>query len=190
MKTNFFEHIAGLQLAGDLNMVISNHNENKLTVSIYLNNKKAGENAGKTIIPLILNGTAEELDNGFFEAVTQPLQQTSGLLVNIATYAKGLEKAKQTAKSDHKTKSNTNTRQNGEEDGIEVSEPQVSKEDKRKAYTDILRQIVELDNSCKYEEALALLPSVSEYPDREAEIEKRKADLERKNQQKQLLWNE
>ncbi|MFC2728834.1 MAG: hypothetical protein ACFN4Y_04120, partial [Centipeda sp. (in: firmicutes)] len=36
--------------------------------------------------PLVLRGTAEELDAGFFQSITQPLEETSSLLVNMEQY--------------------------------------------------------------------------------------------------------
>ena len=46
------------------------------------------------IPPLTLRGTAEELDNGFFETVPTPLQTASGLMDNMEIFMKQLEEAK------------------------------------------------------------------------------------------------
>jgi PRTRC genetic system protein E len=173
---NFFQKIADLQIAGNLNITIKPNDNGYLTVSVLVTNSKATENSIKTIPPLLLKGNPGELDEGFFEAIIQPLQQTDGLLQNIAEYQRGQDKVKTSLKgNDKKSK-----------DDIEVT-PQPSKEDKRKEYTEAIRKIVELTGLLKFDEALALLPSVADYPDKSVEILKRKADLERMNAQKQLL---
>jgi hypothetical protein len=71
----------------------------------------------------------------------------------------------------------------GDETDMELGEPKVSTEDKRKAYTEAIRKVVELNDACKYEDALAILPSVVEYPEKAEELNKRKADLTRKKEQ-------
>jgi PRTRC genetic system protein E len=48
----------------------------------------------KTIPPLNLRGTAEELDNGFFDSVATPLQTASGLMVDMENFMKQLEEAR------------------------------------------------------------------------------------------------
>ncbi len=50
-----------------------------------------------------------------------------------------------------------------------------------------MKKVAELDSACKYEQALAELPSTEDFPDRTAEIEKAKTELERKSKQLSLL---
>jgi PRTRC genetic system protein E len=52
------------------------------------------DEARKLIPPVNLKGTAEELDNGFFETVGTPLQTASGLMVNMESFMKQMEEAK------------------------------------------------------------------------------------------------
>jgi PRTRC genetic system protein E len=181
MTTNFFQNIAELNITGHLNITIKPGEDSKLAVSVLVTNPKASENSAKAIPPLLLKGNAQDLDEGFFDAIIQPLQQTDTLLVNIAEYQKGQEKAKTSLKSNEKK-----TKDDASKDDIEVT-PQPSKEEKRKEYTEAVRKVVELTGQCKFEEALAILPSVTDFPDKSAEILKRKADLERMQAQKQLL---
>jgi tetratricopeptide (TPR) repeat protein len=138
---------------------------------------------------MTFKGTAEELDEAFFDKIQAPVQDASGLFHNMDTYVKGLEEAKKQSKMEQdkkaqeiKAKSATKASTTG--DGIEISsEPKVRKEEKRKIYEDAMKKIGELNDTCKYEEALALLPSVTDYPEKQSELEKKKADLERKQQQ-------
>ena len=67
MNANFFHQVAQLQITGDLQLTIAKGAENNLIVSVMLQNEQCGDNAKNIIPPLNLRGTAEELDNGFFE---------------------------------------------------------------------------------------------------------------------------
>ena len=65
--------------------------------------KAVKENAVKSIPPLLLKGTPQELDEGFFDAVVEPLLQTETLIQNIADYQMAQEKVK-TISTGSKTK--------------------------------------------------------------------------------------
>ena len=94
MQTNFFRQLANLNLTGDLQITLRPTKENRFVLSIMLNNEQCGDEAKKIIPPLNLRGTAEELDNGFFESISTPLQTASGLMVDIENFMKQLEEAK------------------------------------------------------------------------------------------------
>lgn len=82
VQTNFFRQIVKLNLTGDLQLTLRATEENSFVLSILLINEQCGDKARKLIPPLNLRGTAEELDNGFFEKVANPLQTVSGLMVD------------------------------------------------------------------------------------------------------------
>jgi PRTRC genetic system protein E len=94
MQTNFFRHIAKMDLTGDLQITLRPTTENCFVLSILLSNEQCGDEARKLIPPLNLRGTAEELDNGFFEQITTPLQTASGLMVDMEAFMKQLEEVK------------------------------------------------------------------------------------------------
>jgi len=144
------------------------------------------DNALKAIPPMLLRGTPDELDEGFFEVITQPIQQTAGLYNNLNAYHKEVEEARIKSKmeQDKKAKENkTKTASASSKDDIEIGEAKPNKEEKRKAYVQAMIQINELSGGCKYEEALALLPSIADYPEKEAELKKKAEDLNRKKDQ-------
>ena len=184
MKTNFFENIANLNTPGFWKIGIHNDVNGRFVVSALYSPQETPDPAAKTIAPLIFKGTAEEMGDGFFDAIVQPVQQTAGLYSTIAEYSKSIEAAKkkvtQTAKS-QPTKVKTAGGENDEE--IEVGESKISAEEKKKAYFDTIKKVAELNDACKYDDALNLLPSVADYPEKKDEIEKRRADLERKRAQ-------
>ncbi|PZP43185.1 MAG: hypothetical protein DI598_16030 [Pseudopedobacter saltans] len=94
MNTNFFNQIQTLDFTGVLQLNISKGAENNLIVSVLLNNEQCGDNAKKLIPPLTLRGTAEELDNGFWQQITTPIQKISGLMVDMEKFQKQLEEVK------------------------------------------------------------------------------------------------
>jgi PRTRC genetic system protein E len=94
MQTNFFRQLANMNLTGDLQITLRPTTENSFVLSVLLNNEQCGDEARKLIPPLNLRGTAEELDNGFFESISTPLQTASGLMVDMESFMKQLEEAK------------------------------------------------------------------------------------------------
>jgi len=184
MKTNFFEQIANLNAPGIWKLGIQNDANGHFVVSALYSPVQSAEPALKTIAPLIFKGTATEMDEGFFEAIEKPVQETAVLYSNIATYTKNLDNAKKKLSQGNKSQPVKKTEATGgDEADIEVGEPKVSAEDKKKAYTEAIRKVVELNDACKYEDALNILPSVADYPDKKEELEKKRADLERKKTQ-------
>lgn len=94
MQTNFFRQLTNMKLSGDLQITLRPNTENNFVLSVLLNNEQCGDDARKFIPPLNLRGTAEELDNGFFESISAPLQTASGLMVDMENFMKQLEEAK------------------------------------------------------------------------------------------------
>jgi PRTRC genetic system protein E len=185
MKTNFFQNIASLNVPGNWKLTLHTDEDGNFTASALFNALHNADNALQTIPPMLLRGTAVELDEGFFEVITEPVQQTAGLYHNLNAYHKGLEEARLKSKmeqdkkaKENKAKPKTETGGAGEDD-IEISEPKPSKEEKRKAYAQAMIGINELKAACKYGEALALLPAIADYPEKEAELTKKAEELNR-----------
>ena len=159
MQTNFFRQIAKLNLTGDLQITLRPTTDNNFVLSVLLNNEQCGDEARKMIPPLNLRGTAEELDNGFFENISTPLQTASGLMVDIESFMKQVEEAKKKSAME-KEKSDKEKKE---------------KEGKDKKYKEALQKAEELEKDGKYKEAWSALPKVSEFPDY-AEIIRKKQD--------------
>ncbi|KQB43866.1 Prtrc system protein e [Flavobacterium daejeonense] len=161
MNTNFFNQIAQLEITGNLQLTISRGAENKLVVSILIQNEQCGDNAKQLIPPLNLRGTAEELDEGFFESIAVPLQTASGLMVNMEAYMKQLENAqKQSAMEKEKT-----------------DKEKKVKDEKEKKYKEAMAKADELDNDGKPRDAWMKVPNPNDYPEYAEAINKRKKEL-------------
>jgi PRTRC genetic system protein E len=205
MKTNFFEQIATLEFQGALNLNMTKNAEGFLTVSVYLPNLTT-DTAGNIIPPMILKGHAAELDEGFFDAIAAPVKQTSSLFANMDAYQQSLKKAAESSKAevDKKNKANkakttantaTEADDDDEQDDTETlfsaqENEQKALAEKKKRYENAMTQVSELNKLCKYAEAIALLPSVDEYPEHTAEIESKRTTLEKRKSQYEELMQE
>lgn len=163
MQTNFFRQLANLQLTGDLHIVLTKTAETQYLASVLLKNEQCGDEAKKSIPPLNLRGTAEELDNGFFENITTPLQTASGLMVDMESFMKQLEEAKRKSAMEKE----------------KADKEKKEKEAKDKKYKDALEKAETLEKESKYKEAWSVLPKVSEYPDYAENIRKKQDEYER-----------
>jgi PRTRC genetic system protein E len=182
MTTNFFQNIATLNLPGTWKLIIQTDEQGNFTVS-ELFKATCGDKAVNLIVPLNLTGTAKDLDEGFFSLVTTPAVKSTELMSNLEAHLKSVEQAKAASKmeQDKKAKTAKPVVADAKKDGD--SEASEAKLEKKKLYEATMKAIADLSADCKYEQALTLLPSVEEYPDRELEINKLKTDLLRKKEQ-------
>ena len=79
METNFFSQLNALQGSGNWKINISFLDGGQMLVSVLL--EKAGNE--KPLAPIVFNGTAGELDGGFFGAVKFPAEQTAELFASL-----------------------------------------------------------------------------------------------------------
>jgi PRTRC genetic system protein E len=163
MQTNFFRQLATLNLTGDLQITLRPTEENRFVLSVLLQNEQCGDNAKKLIPPLNLRGTAEELDNGFFESISVPLQTASGLMVDMEIYMKQLEETKKQSAMEKE----------------KADREKKEKEAKDKKYKDAFQKAENLEKEGKYKEAWSALPKVSENPQYADTIRKKQDEYER-----------
>lgn len=161
MNANFFHQITQLQITGDLQLTIAKGAENNLIVSVMLQNEQCGDNAKNIIPPLNLRGTAEELDNGFFEKITTPIQTASGLMVDMESFMKQLEETKKQSAM--------------EKDKVDRQKKEQEAKDKK--FKDVMAKADELEKEGKFREAWVKVPEITEFPEKADEIRKRKREL-------------
>jgi PRTRC genetic system protein E len=161
MNTNFFNQIAQMDITGSLNLTICKGAENNLIVSVMLSNEQCGDTAKNLIPPLTFRATAQELDEGFFEELTTPLQTVSGLMVDMEAYMKQLEEVKkQSAMEKEKT-----------------DREKKVKEEKDKKYKEAMAKVDELDKEGKHREAWSKVPNSADYPENAEAIRRRRTEL-------------
>lgn len=170
--TNFFAHAAAIPFEGCLNITIKKDAE-QLTVSVLLQNEGCGDAAKNHIPPLILKGSAKELCEGFFDAVTAPLAETSQLLVNMEQYLKGQEAAKKNAAMEKKKTDKADKAE-------KPDKPTTPEELKAMKYNGIIAQVDALEAAGKFREAWLKVPQQTEFPEKAEELRKRRASLSAK----------
>lgn len=161
MNTNFFNQIAQLQIIGDLHLTIAKGAQNNLIVSVMIQNDACGDNAKNIIPPLNLRGTAEELDSGFFQTITAPIESASGLMVDMESFMKQMEEAKKQSAIE-KEKADSQKKQH---------------EAKDKKFKDAMAKADELEKEGKFREAWMKVPEIAEFPQKAEEIRRRKTSL-------------
>lgn len=78
--------------------------ETGMTVSVLPGNSLVKDAAKSKIVPLNITGTAEELDEGFIEAVVTPVAKTNGLYADIKSFEDAQQAAKEASEMEKKAK--------------------------------------------------------------------------------------
>lgn len=164
MNTNFFNQITQLDFTGNLQLTIAKGAENNLIVSLIVQNEQCGDNAKRLIPPLNLRGTAEELDEGFFQQITAPIQTVSGLMIDMEAFMEQLEEAKKQSAMEKE----------------KADKQKKEQEAKDKKFKEGMTKTDELEKEGKFREAWTKVPDITEFPEKADEIRKRKTTLSNK----------
>lgn len=164
MNTHFFNQIAQLNIEGSLQINIQKTGDNNYIVSVLLQNDYCGDKAKNCIPPLVLKGTADDLDNGFFENITQPIERTSGLMVDMEAYLKAQEEAKRQSAM--------------EKEKAEKEKKQ--QEDQEKKYKQAMEKADKLEAEGEYRKAWSAVPEPTEFPKYADAIRTRRKELSAK----------
>jgi PRTRC genetic system protein E len=165
MKTNFFETLHSLNIHGDWMISIKTDANGQLIVSVLLSREDIGDDASKSVPPMLFKGTPSELDEGFFDTMVTPAQKTSSLFLNMEQFAKELEKAKEKSKIEEEK----NKKEKGE------------KEDRKKKFEAQMKKVAELEEKEKWGEAIGAMPKAENFPDQADEIKKKLEELRKKH---------
>ena len=170
----FFQAINQMITTGtDLSINIRRVNNN-LTVAVVP--RRSGVKDGERIVPLILNGTPEELDAGFLQAVGTPVQKAQGILTNLETFEKQAEQAVSQSKA---------ARSAAEKESKEVRE-------KREKMEKLLKKAEDAMTGKRYSEALTWLKQakVLALPDKQKEIDEKMVEVQKKASEGSLFGME
>ncbi|MCV9926257.1 prtrc system protein e [Flavobacterium sp. LS1R49] len=158
---NFFQSLIALQVAGDWKINIVKETADRLIVSVLFFNDTIGDEARKKVPPILLKGTAEELDAGFFEAIEQPVKDTAQLFANMEQFLKESAQAKISSQMEK-----DNILKMGKE-----------KTEMQKKYEEAMKKADELEALGKFKEAWMKVPQANLYPEHKDIIHQRKAEL-------------
>ena len=183
MKTNFFEQVAGLAIAGNLQINIHNGENGKQTVSLMMTGGNPKTGAGKNLPPMLLKGSPQELDEGFFLQIAEPVKQTNILFANLEAYQKELDKARKEGKG-KEVKSGREEESEAEENNLfqPKADDRETKAEKKRLYDEAMQKVKDLNTQMKYAEAMAQLPDAEEYPDKAGEINGKAEELRKRQQ--------
>jgi PRTRC genetic system protein E len=161
METNFFKSILALQVAGNWKINIAKEDTDKLIVSVLFFNDSIGDDARKKVPPILLKGTAQELDEGFFQVIEQPVKETAELFSNMEQFLKEKEQAKITS-------------QMGKDNALKMDK---EKSEMQKKYEEAMKKADELETVGKFKEAWMKVPQADIYLEHRDIIHARKAEL-------------
>ena len=123
----------------DLTIVIRKTN-GQLTVSTLPKSNGLKDEAQNHIVPLTVTGTPQELDSGFLQAVTRPIQKACGLISNMAQFEAQADKAAASSKAAKEAKSK------------ETKEER----EKREKYEKLMKKAEELTAARNHREAVSV----------------------------------
>lgn len=145
--------------------------ENRLCVAVMPKREGLKDEARQCIVPLVLNGTPEELDAEFLSAIARPIEKVQGILMNLEAFEKQAEKAAAERKA--------------------ASAPKETKEarEKREKTERLLKKADEATSARKYAEALIWLKQAERLApaERQGEIKQRMAEVQRKSDEGSLF---
>ena len=124
----------------DLTIVIRKAN-GQLTVATLPKSNGLKDEAQNQIVPLTVTGTPQELDAGFLQTVTRPIQKASGLIANMAQFEAQADKAAANSKAAKEAKSKESKEER----------------EKREKYEKLMKKAEEMTTAKNYREALNLL---------------------------------
>ena len=137
----FFTQLSQMMTSGT-HINLNVHNKNGiLTVSVFPKVKGLKDEAQNHLKPIVLTGTAEELDTEFFNAVSQPVQKATGMLADMKSFEDSLDRVEAERKEVREQKRGAD-----------------KKADERKAkYDRLIARADSLEQEGKYDDALQSL---------------------------------
>ena len=140
--------------------------ENRLCVAVMPKREELKDEAGQCIVPLVLNGTPEELDAEFLSAIARPIEKVQGILMNLEAFEKQAELAVSQSKA---------TKSVAEKESKEARE-------KREKMERLLKKADDATSARKYSEALIWLKQARLLApiDRQKEIDLKMQEVQRK----------
>lgn len=172
----FFQSIHQMIAAGtDLSINIRRVNDN-LSVAVMPRRTSLKSEAQQLMVPLIFNGTPEELDAEFLRALSTPVQKAQGILTNLEDF----EKQAELAASQGKAAKSANER-----------EPKEVRE-KREKMEKLLKKAEDAKAGKRYSEALTWLKQAKllAAADKQKEIEDQIVEVQKKASEGSLFAGE
>ncbi|WP_116790858.1 prtrc system protein e [Flavobacterium psychrotrophum] len=161
MEANFFKQLAGIDFAGSVQITIAHGIQGSLIVSVLVRNEGCSDSAKNLIRPMNLRGTAEDIDEKFFEYIAAPLEAASTLMVEMQGYMQHLDTVK---------KQSAMEKEKGDKEKKEA-------DTKEKKYREAIERSQTLEGEGKFRDAYSKVPNPQDYPEHALEIKERRSAL-------------
>jgi PRTRC genetic system protein E len=96
---NFFEKINSLITNFDLNLLIKKNEDGTMTISVLPENFSGDD---KSLSPIILTATAEQLDTEFFAHIIQPIKDAGVIVKNVGEFQRNIDLLLKSKKEEEK----------------------------------------------------------------------------------------
>ena len=106
----FFKELSQMMTEGTNISLTVRSRDGLLTVSLLPKAKGLKDEAKNHLQPIVLTGSAEELDAGFFDAVQQPVQKATGLLAGMKSFEESLNRVESEKKEAQEKKKDADRR--------------------------------------------------------------------------------
>lgn len=101
---DLFKKLSGIMTEGSTLSITVAKSKSGLSVSVLPGNSLVKDTAKNKFVPIVLSGTADDMDEGFVDAISQPVAKANGLLANIKDFEQATEEAKNASEMEKKAK--------------------------------------------------------------------------------------
>lgn len=160
--STLFQSLDNLMSEGTVLSITIQKQGGRLICSILPKNQDVKDDAAKKLIPLAISATAFELDEGFINAISTPLEKACGVLSNLADFERSSEAA---AKNNKKAEAD------------------------KKKFDQLIKKADQLEKDKKQLNAIACLKQALEYATNKKQIEDRIKKIEASANQNTIFGN-
>lgn len=150
MEKHFFKTLADLGLKGEIITRMMFLSDGRVVVTCMVDTGSCGDPAAKHILPIRLTGTPEEIDEVFFDRLSQPIAEADKVVDNMSAFSKSLKTAKANA---------------------------LMQQEKEKAYKEAMKKVDDLCKEGKHKEAYMKIPETKLFPDKAQELSRRRSEI-------------
>lgn len=166
----FFEQLNELIGTSDTNMTFRK-SEDQITVSVSVKNN-TNDSALNQLKPVIVTGTASELDADFFTVIAKPLQKASGLITNVKEFEENLTKA------ESETKAAKAAKEKAEKDAESKKKAEQKEKEKRdKKFSILIEKAEEFEKNKQTSQAYSAYKQALPFASNPEEIQKKMNSL-------------
>ena len=139
----FFKELSEMMTSGTVvNLTVHSLN-GKLTVSVFPKANGLKDDAQNHLQPVVLTGIAEDLDTGFFAAVSKPIQRATGLLSDMKGFEASLARVEAEKKEVQEKKKNADKQAQERKAKFDRLISRADAQEKEKKYDDALQTLRE-----------------------------------------------